>query len=82
MCDKGACLLYGTAMSFCYSFTVKECIVELAPVMTSIINASIRNSCVPSSFKVAHIKPLIKKHCLDRGDLKNYRPNLEFIVCV
>ena len=63
------------------TWLLKECIVELAPVITSIINASIRNSCVPSSFKVAHIKPLIKKHGLDHEVLKNYRPvsNLSFV---
>ena len=34
------------------TWLLEECIVELAPVITSIIDASIRNSCVPSSWTV------------------------------
>ena len=63
------------------TWLLKECVTDLVPAITSIINASIKLSHVPSSFKVAHIKPLIKKPSLDQDILKNYRPvsNLTFI---
>ena len=59
---------------------LKECVTDLAPAITSIINASIKLSHVPSSFKVAHIKPLIKKPALTKTS-KNYRSvsNLTFV---
>ena len=65
----------------CRLVLLKECIVELAPIIiwfTSIINASIRNSCVSSSFKVAHTKQLIKKTW---SGLRSHRPvsNISFI---
>ena len=53
---------------------LKECIAELVPVITSILYASIKHSYVPTHFKIAHIKPLIKKQGLDKELLKNYRP--------
>uniref|UniRef100_A0AAY4DRN7 Reverse transcriptase domain-containing protein n=1 Tax=Denticeps clupeoides TaxID=299321 RepID=A0AAY4DRN7_9TELE len=46
-----------------------------------IVNSSLSTGHVPSSFKVAVIRPLIKKPDLDRSQLSNYRPisNLPFI---
>uniref|UniRef100_A0AAY3ZXB8 Reverse transcriptase domain-containing protein n=1 Tax=Denticeps clupeoides TaxID=299321 RepID=A0AAY3ZXB8_9TELE len=46
-----------------------------------IVNSSLSTGHVPSSFKVAVIRPLIKKPDLDRSQLSNYRPisNLLFI---
>ena len=40
-----------------------------------------QSGCVPSDFKTAHVKPLLKKPKLQHNDLKNYRPvsNLKFI---
>ncbi|MGL4877299.1 hypothetical protein, partial [Paraclostridium dentum] len=46
-----------------------------------IINLSLETGYVPQAYKVAVIKPLLKKPCLDPGVLTNYRPisNLPFI---
>ena len=45
------------------------------------INLSLLSGYVPQSFKVAVIKPLLKKPTLDPGVLANYRPisNLPFL---
>jgi len=45
------------------------------------INASLREGCLPASQKHAILTPLLKKPYLDAGDLKNYRPvsNLAFM---
>ena len=60
---------------------MKSCINELLPAITSIINTSLSTGHVPTIFKRAIIKPLLKKHNLDQNDLKNYRPvsNLPFL---
>ena len=49
--------------------------------MTDIINLSLRSGVVPDSFKLAHVRPLLKKPGLDTEDMKNYRPvsNLSFL---
>ena len=54
------------------TFLLKQCIVELAPVITGIINKSMASSCVPSSFKQAVVTPLLKKPTLDHDQMKNY----------
>ena len=63
------------------TWLLKECIAESVPVNTSIINASIKHSYVPIHFKIAYIKPLIKKQGLDKELLKNDRSvsNLTFV---
>ena len=63
------------------TWLLKECIDELLPLVTSIINASLMSGCVPTDFKSARIRPLLKKTGLDPETLKNYRPvsNLPFI---
>ena len=63
------------------TWLLKKCIDPLTPLITRIINASINEATVPHSFKVAHIRPLLKKKSLNKQVLKNYRPvsNLPFI---
>ena len=63
------------------TWLLKLCIEELLPVLTVIVNASLQTSCVPSAFKSALIRPLLKKPGLDSDILKNYRPvsNLPFV---
>ena len=53
----------------------------LLPTITNIMNQSITSGIVPSDFKFAIVKPLLKKSNLDPNDLKNYRPisNLPFL---
>ena len=45
------------------------------------MNTSLESGTVPSSFKEANIRPLLKKSGLDKDDMKNYRPvsNLPWI---
>ena len=45
------------------------------------MNLSLSAGIFPTSLKLAHVKPLIKKHDLDCNVMKNYRPvsNLSFL---
>jgi hypothetical protein len=63
------------------TWLLKNCIDLLLPLITAIINKSLVTSTVPSCFKQALVRPLIKKPGLDAEDLKNYRPvsNLPFL---
>ena len=58
-----------------------ECLDVLLPSITQIINDSLQSGVVPSLFKSAIVKPLLKKPTLDQNNLKNYRPvsNLMFL---
>ena len=60
---------------------VKNCVSELSPIITKIVNQSLASGIFPDNFKVAHVTPLLKKSNLDKDALKNYRPvsNLSFI---
>ena len=53
----------------------------LLPALTNIINRSLPSGEVPSEFKTAVVKPLLKKASLDPKQMKNYRPvsNLPFL---
>ena len=63
------------------TYLLKNCLEELLPCITNIINASLCTGVVPEIFKVALVKPLLKKNGLDTEILKNYRPisNLQFL---
>ena len=63
------------------TWLLKSCVDELLPIITAIINTSLKSSHVPLDFKCARIRPLLKKPGLDPDILKNYRPvsNLPFI---
>ena len=58
-----------------------ECIDEILPAITCIINDSLQSGHVPDIYKNALVTPLIKKQSLDQNVLKNYRPisNLSFL---
>ena len=58
-----------------------ECLDEVVPFITRIINLSITSGTFPSALKQALIFPLLKKSSLDSENLTNYRPvsNLAFI---
>ena len=60
---------------------VKQCVDNLAPFITNLVNDSLESGIVPDSFKIAHVRPLLKKPGLDPDTLKNYRPvsNLPFV---
>ena len=63
------------------TWLLKDCIDELLPSITHLINLSMELGYVPKQFKSARIRPLLKKPGLDIDTLKNYRPvsNLPFI---
>ena len=54
---------------------------HLLPTITNIFNQSLSDGSVPDDFKLAQVKPLLKKATLDPNELKNYRPisNLPFL---
>ena len=60
---------------------IKDCIIQLSPFITRLFNYSLTSGVVPNSFKLAIIKPLIKKQSLDHNLLSSYRPisNLSFL---
>jgi len=63
------------------TWLLKECLDELLPILTTLLNASLLESTVPSDLKHAHVRPLLKKSGLDTEVLKSYRPvsNLTFV---
>ncbi len=60
---------------------LKEVLPEVIDPLLNIINSSLSLGYVPKTFKLAVIKPLIKKPQLDPKELMNYRPisNLPFL---
>ncbi|KAG5839959.1 hypothetical protein ANANG_G00210920 [Anguilla anguilla] len=47
---------------------------DILPFVTSLVNSSLSSECFPSSFKLAHVTPLLKKPTLDPSVIQNYRP--------
>ncbi|XP_070556586.1 uncharacterized protein [Ptychodera flava] len=60
---------------------IKKFADALLPFMTHLFNSSLSSGSVPSHFKSAIIRPLLKKTDLNPNILKNYRPvsNLSFL---
>lgn len=60
---------------------LKSSLEILINPITQIVNKSLSSGRVPEIFKLAHVKPLLKKPSLEKNNLKNYRPvsNLSFI---
>ena len=58
-----------------------NCIEELLPIITFIVNESLQEGRFPHQLKTAIVKPCLKKHNLDCDMLQNYRPisNLAFL---
>ena len=52
----------------------KDNVTAMAPILQVIINKSLTSSVVPQIFKIAIVKPTIKKFNLDPEDFYNYRP--------
>ena len=63
------------------TFLLRESIDVILPFLTTMVNASLRDGCLPASLKMAVVTPLLKKASLEPQDLKNYRPvsNLSFV---
>ena len=64
----------------CYMDIIKDALPGLLPTITKIVNASMTQRVFPSSWKIAHVKPLLKKLGLELIE-SNYRPvsNLPFL---
>ena len=62
------------------SWLVKLCSNELTPILTKIINLSLEEGHVPDAWKIALLKPFLKKSGLE-AVFENFRPvcNLSFI---
>eukprot|EP00745_Piridium_sociabile_P020377 TRINITY_DN313_c0_g1_i4.p1 TRINITY_DN313_c0_g1~~TRINITY_DN313_c0_g1_i4.p1 ORF type:complete len:508 (-),score=73.27 TRINITY_DN313_c0_g1_i4:117-1640(-) len=58
-----------------------ECIDEILPALTNILNVSLSTGVVPTCLKNALVMPLLKKVSLDPNVLKNFRPvsNIPFV---
>ena len=63
------------------TWLLKQCIHELPPIITAILNTSLKTGSVPALFKYAIIRPHLKNSRLDTEELKKYRPgfNLHFV---
>ena len=70
-----SCFLAFSSLSlWCRSLLSVECLEQLLPAVTAVINQSLQTGVFPSVFKEAIVKPLPKKPSLDPNSLKNYRP--------
>ena len=60
---------------------LKQCLTELVPVITAIINSTFQSGNIPSDLKKAIVLPVLKKSNLDHQCLNNFRPvsNIPFI---
>ena len=63
------------------TYILKQCVNNVLPVITAMVNKSLNEMSVPISFKQAIVRPLFKNPGLDMNNLKNYRPvsNLPFV---
>ena len=56
------------------TWLLKDCVVVLAPFITTTMNISLLLGCFPSTWKHAIVSPLLKKVGLDESFAANYRP--------
>ena len=63
------------------TWLLKQCVEFIGPAITQIVNHSLQSGIVPSTLKVAYVRPSLKKPALEPNELKNYRPvsNLSYI---
>ena len=60
------------------TWLLKDCIDQLLPLVTVIINKSLTTSHVPLELKSALIRPVLNRFNLDSDCLGNYRPVSNF----
>ena len=60
----------------------KQCLHDLAPLVTRIVTVSLSTGTVSSGLKQALVTPILKKQGLDANDLRNFRPvsNFPFVL--
>jgi len=63
------------------TWLVKEMRTLLSSFISLLFSKSLASGCYPSLLKEGVVRPLLKKHGLDAGEMKNYRPvsNLPFL---
>jgi len=63
------------------TYLLKQCLNNVLPVITAIVNKSLNGMSVLTAFKQAIVRLLLKKPGLDMNNLKNYRSvsNLPFV---
>ena len=54
--------------------TLTDCAHKMVPLLTAVLNLSLRSGVVPARLKKARVRPLLKKPGLDKSVLNNYRP--------
>ena len=55
------------------TWLVKQCVDQLLPLLTSIVNESLTKGKFPNDYKNAIVKPLLNKPSLANDELNNYR---------
>ena len=75
-CSNSSCLLDPVP-----TWLLKECIGDLLPLITAIVNTSISTEKFPKTLKNAIVRPHLKNQKLDPEELKHYRPvsNINFL---
>ena len=63
------------------TWLLKNCLEELLPIITTIVNVSLQTGVFPDQMKSAIVRATLKKTNLDSDVLQNYRPisNLSFL---
>ena len=63
------------------TWLLKACLPALLPCITMLVNSSITTGHIPDAYKMAVVRPLLKKNGLDRQVMKNCRPvsNLNYL---
>ena len=63
------------------TWLLKNLSASVVPILTELVNISLRDGVVPAQLKVAYVHPLLKRSGLDANNMKNYRPisNLSFV---
>ena len=59
------------------TWLLKQCIPELLPIITAILNASLKTESVPALLKYAIIRSHMKKSSLDTEELKKIQTSLQ-----
>ena len=75
-CNDSTCLLDAIPTKL-----LKSCLDVLAKPITDLVNISLSAGSFPKRFKIASVRPLIKKHNLSVNDFNSFRPisNLSFV---
>ena len=56
------------------TWLLRNCMHDIVPVLTKIVDLSLRTGVVSSHLKGVHVRPVLKKPSLDTAVLNNYRP--------